>query len=607
MTDTDILVVGGGHAGCEAALAASRMNRDVLLVTLDPKAAARMSCNPAIGGLAKGQLVREIDALGGEMGRVADAAGIQFRMLNTTKGPAVRSPRAQADRHRYEAEMLGRLEAQPNLRLRAGRVEALTSASGRVNGVRLAGGERLGARAVILTTGTFLNGLMHVGERKTPGGRVGEDAARGLSDSLAALGLELGRLKTGTPPRVHRDTLDYDAMELELGDPVPQPFSFETEAVTRSQVPCHVTATTDRTHGIIRDNLHRSPLYGGRIRGVGPRYCPSIEDKVVRFPDRPQHRIYVEPEGLDTKHVYLNGISTSLPEDVQERIVRSVPGLEGAEILRMGYAVEYDFVPSCQLGPTLEVLTVPGLYLAGQINGTSGYEEAAGQGLMAGINAVLKLDGKPPFTLTRSEAYLGVLVDDLVIRSPREPYRMFTSRAEYRLILRHDNADRRLTPHGHRLGLVSEERYARFEAKRDRIDRTLETVDRIRREGETLRKILRRPGAEISRLEKTVPELAAIGLDGIEREQVEIEIRYEGYIRRQLKSVERLAALERFPLPGDLDPRAIPGLKPEAADMLERYRPATLGQASRIAGVSPADVSVLMIYLNRTPRPRDRA
>jgi tRNA uridine 5-carboxymethylaminomethyl modification enzyme len=599
MARIDIVVVGGGHAGCEAALCASKMGLSVALVTMDIKGIARMSCNPAVGGLAKGQLVRELDALGGEMAKVADYTGIQFRMLNTTKGPAVRSPRAQSDRFRYAAEMQRRLKARPGLQLLEGMAESVESRKGGVTGVRLADGRVLAARAVIVTTGTFLNGLIHVGERAIQGGRINESPASGLSASLTSLGLEMGRLKTGTPPRVQRDSVDLGSMEIQFGDETPQPFSFETPHITQPQMPCYVTRTNEQTHDIIRNNLDRSPLFQGRIKGTGPRYCPSIEDKVVRFPDRSHHRIYVEPEGRNSDFLYLNGISTSLPEDVQEAYVHSIQGLERAKILQMGYAVEYDFVPSYQLKPTLETHGVRGLYLAGQINGTSGYEEAAAQGLMAGINAALKLNDEPPFVLKRSEAYIGVLVDDLVTRSPREPYRMFTSRAEYRLILRHDNADRRLTGYGRRLGLISESRYNALKEKEGRIQKALAHLDQKRINGISLRKILRRPGTLFRELEISDPGLRALGLVPEEREQVEIEVKYEGYILRQLKTIERLSALEDFSIPEGISYGSIPGLKPEAREKLNRIQPSSLGQASRIAGVSPSDLSVLMVYLGR--------
>ncbi len=597
----DVVVVGAGHAGSEAALASARMGCAVVLVNRDRASVARMSCNPAIGGLAKGQLVREIDALGGEMAKVADRTGIQFRMLNTTKGPAVRSPRVQSDRHRYAAEMLARLESQPGLTLMEGTITDIEARDGKVTGVLLDGKDRIAAPVVIVTTGTFLNGKIHVGFESRDGGRLDEAPSRELASSLAGLGLEIGRLKTGTPPRIHRDSVDHRLMEEQHGDNLPTPFSFGRTSIPLPQLNCHVTRTNEETHRIIRDSFDRSPLFTGRIKGVGPRYCPSIEDKVHRFPEREGHRVYVEPEGLDTEAVYLNGVSTSLPLEVQERIVRSMDGLARAEILRPGYAVEYDFVPSCQLGPSLETLAVKGLYLAGQINGTSGYEEAAAQGLVAGINAACALSGREPFVLKRSEAYIGVLVDDLVIRSPLEPYRMFTSLAEYRLILRHDNADRRLTRRGRDLGLIGEERFSRFLQKEEKISRCRKVLEQERKGGISLEQILRRPEVGIASLTAENEALQRLELAPEEAEQVEIDVKYEGYVRRQESSIEKMSRLEGYPIPGDLDFQRVSHLKPEAREKLARLRPATLGQASRIAGVTPADLSVLMTWLGRRP------
>jgi tRNA uridine 5-carboxymethylaminomethyl modification enzyme len=596
---TDVLVVGGGHAGCEAALACARMGCGTILVTPDRNAVARMACNPAIGGLAKGQLVREIDALGGAMGVLADSTGIQFRMLNTTKGPAVRSPRAQSDKRLYSAGMQDILESREGLTLLEGTVEGIESSRGAVTGVLLGDGRKVTARAVIVTTGTFLDGLIHIGLESRAGGRLDEPPSRGLTRSLKGLGLELGRLKTGTPARIDRESADTGRMEVHPGDAIPVPFSFETRKILLPQVPCHLTRTNGRTHAIIRAALDRSPLFTGKILGVGPRYCPSIEDKIHRFPERDSHRVFVEPEGLDAETLYLNGISTSLPVDVQKEMIRSIAGLERARIVKPGYAVEYDFVPSCQLRPTLETIAVKGLYLAGQINGTSGYEEAAGQGLLAGINVALALGGKEPFVLKRSEAYLGVLIDDLVIRSPREPYRMFTSLAEYRLILRQDNADRRLTPHGFALGLVDEKRHERLLRKEERIGRARAILKKERREGASLERILRRPEVGIDALLKENAALADLGLDAAEAEQVEIDTKYEGYVLRHDQRIRKMAAWEEYPLSEDLDYAAIPHLKPEAREKLSRLKPATLGQASRVAGVTPADLSVVMAFLGR--------
>jgi len=609
----DVVVVGGGHAGCEAALACARLGANTALVTGGRRSMARMPCNPAIGGLAKGQLVREIDALGGEMAKVADQTGIQFRMLNTTKGPAVRSPRAQSDKDLYSAAMGARCEAQPGLEIveaMAVRIVADLPGSGgrdapgrRARGVVLDDGRSIDAAAVIVTTGTFLNGLIHIGLESRDGGRLDEAPARELARSLTGCGLELGRLKTGTPARVHRDSVDYGRMEEQRGDENPVPFSFETISLPLPQISCFVTRTNARTHDIIRRNLDRSPLFAGRITGTGPRYCPSIEDKIHRFADRGSHRIFVEPEGLDTDTVYLNGISTSLPVDVQEEMIHSVAGLERARIMKPGYAVEYDFVPSCQLKPTLETLAVEGLYLAGQINGTSGYEEAAGQGLLAGINAVRRLDGSGPFVLKRSQAYLGVLIDDLVVRSPREPYRMFTSLAEFRLMLRQDNADRRLTPLGHTIGLVSRSRYDRVVEKERRIARAREILVRTRQGGRSLERVLRRPDMTFDALAAECGPLGEAGLNRAEREQVEIDVKYEGYIKRHEARIEKMAEWEDYPLSENLAFDEILHLKPEAREKLSALRPATLGQASRISGVTPSDLSVLMAHLGRRASP----
>jgi len=602
----DVVVVGAGHAGIEAAVAAARLGARTALATLDARAIGRMSCNPAIGGLGKGQMVREIDALGGVMGRAADASGIQFRLLNTRKGPAVRAPRAQCDKHRYQEFMTRRAGATPGLEVVEGRVEALTleSSNGaqRVCGVRLADGSEIPARTVILTNGTFLRGLMHCGEKKSRGGRVGEDAAYGLSDHLEALGFERGRLKTGTPPRVARETIDFARTVPQPGDTTPTPFSFSTTRLALPQVDCHVAHTCEETHDVIRANLHRAPMYCGDIEGIGPRYCPSIEDKVVRFASKTSHQIFLEPEGLDTNWVYLNGISTSLPRDVQDAILRSIPALRGASVVQYGYAVEYDFFPPTQIWPTFETRLVEGLYFAGQICGTSGYEEAAAQGLMAGINAVRRIRGEEPFVLDRSQAFIGVLVDDLVEECPREPYRMFTSRAEYRLLLRSDNADLRLTEIGRRVGLVDDADWERFERKRGEIDATLAVLASHQHEGRALAKLLCRPDSTLSGVLALVPGLESRSVDPLVDEQVEIQVKYAAYIERQLREVARFRELEGRAIPTLVDYDAVVGIRNEARETLRRLRPLSVGQASRVAGVTPADIGVLLAHIEKLRR-----
>jgi tRNA uridine 5-carboxymethylaminomethyl modification enzyme len=610
--DYDALVIGGGHAGIEAALALARMGFTTVLVTQSIDAIGRMSCNPAIGGIAKGNLVREIDALGGQMARLIDASMIQFRLLNSSRGPAVQAPRAQADKALYAALARRVLESQPRLSLFQDTVvDLVTDRDGRAAGVITARGNRMGARAVVLTTGTFMEGRLFIGEWSAPGGRLGEPAAEGLGTSLRRRGFTVGRMKTGTPARGLGKSLDTGRMALQHADPVAQPFSFSTQRIDRPSVPCWVTYTGERTHSIIRENMSRSPLYTGKIVGRGPRYCPSIEDKVVRFPERVRHQVFVEPEGLGTDEVYLNGVSSSLPEDVQERFLRTIPGLEKLEIVRPGYAVEYDYLDPTQLSPSLMSKALPGLFVAGQTNGTSGYEEAAAQGILAGINAGLFLQGKPALVLSRAEAYLGVMVDDLVTRGTEEPYRLFTSRAEYRLSLRHDTADLRLLMKGRAAGLQDAEAEERLQRKLEGLEEIRELMrsrkvahadadalpDLASHVGKSFEGALRDPRIALTLLAGREPGLAAYAPDWLSL--AESEVKYEGYIRRQDQLVGRFRSLEDRRIPEDFDWEAASGLSSEAREKLRRIRPGSVGQASRVPGVRPPDIAVLLLHLGR--------
>ena len=591
MRDYDAIVIGGGHAGIEAGLALARMGAETLLVTQSADTIGRMSCNPSIGGLAKGNLVREIDALGGEMGHLIDSTMIQMRMLNKRRGPAVQAPRAQADKFSYSRLAKETLEGEPHLHIFMDTVVDIMTEDGKASGVVTERGWRISAKAVVMTTGTFMDGRIFIGEYDEMCGRLGEKAAIGLGDSLRSKGFHVGRMKTGTPARVRKSSLDFSRMEVQPGDVPMLPFSFEHDEINRPDIPCYITYTNESTHQIIRDNIHRSPLYGGKIVGKGPRYCPSIEDKVVRFPDRDRHQIFVEPEGEGTEEMYLNGLSSSLPEEVQHDFIHTLPGLEYAEIIRPGYAVEYDYLDPLDLYPSLESKIIPGLFIAGQTNGTSGYEEAAAQGLVAGINAALYLRKEKPLILKRTDSYIGVLIDDLVTKGTKEPYRMFTSRAEHRLSLRHDTADQRLTPVAASIGLASKGRMEGFERKMEMISDAVSVLKSIKADGKSLYEKLREPDTDV--LEMDVPELSRFPKSLLQT--IELDVRYEGYLKRQEREVEKAKKQENMVIPPDFDYDIVDGISSESKEKLKAVRPLSIGQASRISGVRVSDIAVLAV------------
>ncbi|MCM3702568.1 tRNA uridine-5-carboxymethylaminomethyl(34) synthesis enzyme MnmG [Paenibacillus macerans] len=614
----DVVVVGAGHAGCEAALAAARMGCRTLMVTINLDMIAFMPCNPSIGGPAKGHVVREVDALGGEMGRNIDKTFIQMRMLNTGKGPAVHALRAQADKFLYQHTMKETMEKEPNLTMLQGMVEELIVEDGQCVGVITKTGAEYRAKAVVVTTGTYLRGKIIMGELMYESGPNNQQPSVKLSENLRELGFDLIRFKTGTPPRVHKDTIDFSQTEIQPGDAKPKFFSYETKSSDNEQLPCWLTYTSEETHKIIQDNLHRAPMFSGVIEGTGPRYCPSIEDKIVRFSDKPKHQIFLEPEGKNTSEYYVQGFSTSMPEEVQLKMLRTLPGLQNVQMMRTGYAIEYDAIVPTQLWPSLETKRLPGLFTAGQINGTSGYEEAAGQGIMAGINAARKVQGKEPVILDRSQGYIGVLIDDLVTKGTNEPYRLLTSRAEYRLLLRHDNADLRLTPIGYEIGLITQERYDRFLDKKNKVEQEIERlkVAKVRpseinpllesvgtapiQDGSNLLTILRRPEVTYAHISSLSP--SDVELDEEMQEQVEIQIKYAGYIEKQLLHVEKLQKMEKKKIPDNINYEDVQGIATEARQKLAKIRPISIGQASRISGVTPADISILLVYLEHYNR-----